>query len=136
MAKGLLYDRGAKARAIGEHIARANYGIIVERPISRGSAASENIKQYPANATTFVRDQIHWLVEHEDIIKVGKPITIDIIKHLKKSDQRKWTEEILWLSGKRDLPEYRKDGECSVSKLIRPSLLINRRRESWHEGTP
>ncbi|KAI8681256.1 hypothetical protein NCS55_00376100 [Fusarium keratoplasticum] len=107
VANGLLNGRGTKAHALGEHIARANYGIIVEDPRSRGSA------RYPEGPT------IRWLVKFGDTIQVGKPITVGITKRLEKSDQGKWTEKIVWLRGAREfLPETVKDGwELGMEEL-------------------
>ncbi|UPK91770.1 hypothetical protein LCI18_002705 [Fusarium solani-melongenae] len=85
VVEGLLYDRRTEARALREHIARANYGIIVEEPRSRGSA------QCSTSPT------IRWLVKFGETIQVGKPTTVEITKRLEKSDRGKWAEKIVWL---------------------------------------
>ncbi|RSL37888.1 hypothetical protein CEP53_015393, partial [Fusarium sp. AF-6] len=89
---GLLYDRRTKARKLREYIARANYGIIIEEPRSEESVSS---KGSPANTA----DKIRWLVKFGETIQVDRPITVDITKRLKRSNQRKWTEKIVWLEG-------------------------------------
>lgn len=126
VAKGLLYNRTTKARTLGEHKARGNYGIIVEEKIGKWSPLGENIKRYPGSDTKFATDRIRWLVKFGDTIQVGSPITTDITKRLVKSEQWKWTEKIVWLQGASSiLPANVKDGECSWSKLNCSSVLIN-----------
>ncbi|RSL86364.1 hypothetical protein CEP51_002855 [Fusarium floridanum] len=120
VVEGLLYDRRAKgARALGEHKARANYGIIVEEPRPKDPALNENTKQYTADTTVFVTDRIRWLVKFGETIQVGKPITVEITKRLEKSDQRKWTEKIVWLKGPDSfLPETVEDGKAFGMEVL------------------
>lgn len=126
VVKGLLYDRRTKVRALGEHKARANYGIIVEEPQPEGPTLNENTKRYPSDTTVFATDRIRWLIKFGETIQVGEPTTVKITKRLEKSEQWKWTEKIVWLKGTGSfLPANVKDGECSWSKLNCSSVLIN-----------
>ncbi|KAL2690003.1 hypothetical protein Neosp_004069 [[Neocosmospora] mangrovei] len=97
--KGLLYDRRTQARALREHKARANYGVIVEEKLPKGSPSSKNTKRYREDGTIFATDRIRWLVKFGETIQVGRPITVDITKRLGKGGQRQWTEKIVWLDG-------------------------------------
>ncbi|KAM0433288.1 hypothetical protein ACHAPT_004164 [Fusarium lateritium] len=131
VVSGLLCNRrtSTKAPALGELIARANYGIVVEEPQPRGFVPTENIKRYPANTTVFATDQIRWLVKFGETIEVGKPITLDMTKRLEKSDQRTWTEKIVWLSGESPvLPENVQDGllNHAMKELHKVDIQVHR----------
>ncbi|KAJ4327519.1 hypothetical protein N0V84_002047 [Fusarium piperis] len=130
VVKGLLHDRRIKADALREHVAQANYGIIVEEPQPEGSAPSKNAKQYTADTTIFATDRIRWLVKSGETIQVGKPITLSITKRLEKSDQRKWAEKIVWLKSKSSaLPKSVKDGwKCGMKELLSVDIEV-------HKGT-
>ncbi|KAJ3467540.1 hypothetical protein MRS44_005104 [Fusarium solani] len=119
VVKGLLYDRRTKVRALGEHKARANYGIIVEEPQSEGPTLNENTKRYPSDTTVFATDRIRWLIKFGETIQVGEPTTVKITKRLEKSEQWKWTEKIVWLKGTGSfLPANVKDGcELGMEEL-------------------
>ncbi|KAI8721869.1 hypothetical protein NCS52_00329500 [Fusarium sp. LHS14.1] len=133
VVKGLLHDRRTKARTLGEHKARSNYGIIVEEPQSASRSPNESTKRYPKDTTVFVTDRIHWLVKFGETIQVDKPTTVKITKRLEKSDEWKWTEKIVWLGGGgENLPTNVKDG-CkmrmeelrSVDIEVRPGVKLS-----------
>ncbi|RSM01816.1 hypothetical protein CEP52_008324 [Fusarium oligoseptatum] len=118
VVEGLLYDRRTKAHALREHIVRANYGIIVEETRPKWPALSRNVN--PANTTTDAPDRIRWLVKFGETVQVGKPITVEITKPLEKSDQRKWTEKIVWLGGECPcLPANMKKGLKEGMEVLR-----------------
>lgn len=130
VVEGLLHDRRTEAHALREHIVRASYGIIMEETRPKMPSLSQIINPRLTNTTIDATDQIRWLVKFGETVQVGKPITVKITRCLKMSDQRKWTQKIVWLKGPRMLlPEKAEDGECSVSKLNRRSVLTNRRME-------
>lgn len=140
VAQGLLYDRRPRTRALRKRIARASYGIIVEEPQSSASALRKIIKQYPSKDVP-APDRIRWLVKSGETIQVDKPITLSLTKRLEKSDQRKWTEKIIWLMGDSStLPENVEDGEYDMPGT-KPCFFANqpkhwrRERKSFSTST-
>ncbi|RSL53572.1 hypothetical protein CEP54_010309 [Fusarium duplospermum] len=123
VVEGLLHDRRTEAHTLREHIARANYGIIVKEPRPKKPTLSKIAKRYPTNTTIDAPDQIRWLVKFGETVQVGKPITVEITKPLEKSDQRKWTEKIVWLEGRKDgMEELRSvDIEVGQGTKLRPT---------------
>ncbi|EEU46778.1 uncharacterized protein NECHADRAFT_35919 [Fusarium vanettenii 77-13-4] len=125
VVEGLLYDRRTEVHALRNHIARANYGIVIEESRSGGPA------RFPGGPT------IHWLVKLGDTIQLGKPVTIDVTKRLEKSDPRRWTEKIVWLRGAgKFLPETVKD-EVGMEELrsvdieVRPGAKLSAGGRTW-----
>ena len=100
VVKGLLHDRQTNNHTLREYVARANYAIVKTIP-SRSTA----------NAATSARERIDWRIKHGDTIKACKPTTIKITRILAKAGPWRWTEEIMWLDGKRShLPTSRQEG--------------------------
>ncbi|KAI8682645.1 hypothetical protein NCS56_00387700 [Fusarium sp. Ph1] len=120
----------ASISELGEHIARANYGIIVEKPRPEESAPSKNTKRYPVDTT------IRWLVKFRETIQVDRAITVDITKRLEKSDQGKWTEKIVWLKGESSyLPTNVKEGwTCGMKELHSVDIEVRQTQTRWGWG--
>ncbi|KAM6534811.1 hypothetical protein FALCPG4_004434 [Fusarium falciforme] len=143
VVKGVLYDRKTQARALREHKARANYGVIVEEKLPKGSSSSENTNQYPTDTTIFATDQIRWLVKFGDTIQVGRPITVDITKRLEKRDPWRWTEKVVWLDGKKSsLPKEVKAGwKRGMQELhgvdveVHPGVIPSAGARTWQGRT-
>ncbi|KAJ4019561.1 hypothetical protein NW766_003296 [Fusarium irregulare] len=100
VVKGLLHDRRTNDHTLREYVARANYAIV--KSISSRSTSS---------AVMSAGESIDWRVKYGDTIKACKPTTIRITRILAKAGPWRWTEEIMWLGGKRShLPTNRQEG--------------------------
>ncbi|RFN45348.1 hypothetical protein FIE12Z_10413 [Fusarium flagelliforme] len=101
VVKGLLHDRRTNDHTLRQYVARANYAIVKNIPSKSTASAAKS-----------AGEKIDWLVKYGDTIKACKPTTIRITRILAKAGPWRWTEEIMWLGGKRShLPTSRQEGK-------------------------